>query len=201
MSTDPESHPTIKVDESGSLERWWEQGAASTAPLSTVVFTDPDVLELKKTGCLVGLLVLGVVVGCALLAVMIAAAWHVRSKETVLIAVFTIVVLALPMTLLGVGGLLKRPVRFDRARGEVTFGWPGRRRRRALNGITGLLIQHRPPWRAGGGRQIRPYRLKLVFSDRAWMCLSSTSDLSWTRETGRELAEFLKIPFVDETSR
>jgi len=88
---------------------------------------------------------------------------------------------------------------FDTAKGRMTYGWW---KDRPLKDVLAVQLVagevHR--WPAGEGPTYQSYQLNLALDDpqHPRFNLSDHSDLAWTREAGRQLAEFLCVPLVDQ---
>jgi hypothetical protein len=86
---------------------------------------------------------------------------------------------------------------FDRQAGQLTLGWFGRKRSYPLAEV--LAVQLVP----GGlieNNQRLIYQLNLVMADPFLdrLNLTNDSDLEWTRQAGRQVADFLGVAMIDQ---
>ena len=86
----------------------------------------------------------------------------------------------------------------DRGTGFVTFGFAKRQKRRALAGVVAIQLLQEGSWLS-----YKYYQMNLVWArpEGSRLCLVSTRDdsLDWLRHTGKQLADFLCVPLVDQT--
>jgi hypothetical protein len=87
---------------------------------------------------------------------------------------------------------------FDRGTGFVTFGSAKRLKRHALAGVVAIQILEEGSWLS-----YKYYQMNLVWADPegSRLCLVSSRDASLDslRHTGKQLADFLSVPLVDQT--
>jgi hypothetical protein len=94
--------------------------------------------------------------------------------------------------------LLFRRVRFDRAEGTLSLGSGPLRTTHPLRHVLAVQVVHDTEHVCSDGSW-EVYQLNLVVDDpdRRRLHVSSNSDAEWTRQTGRRLAEFLRVPLLD----
>ncbi|HVS37740.1 MAG TPA: hypothetical protein VMS17_19415 [Gemmataceae bacterium] len=94
---------------------------------------------------------------------------------------------------------------FDRKAGLLTLGGFGLKGKYPLDKILAVQLipgglVNRTPGVFGGGREHVSYQMNLVmaeaYQDR--LHLSDDSDLKWTRQAGRQIADFLDVPLLDQ---
>ena len=93
---------------------------------------------------------------------------------------------------------------FDRRAGLLTLGWFGLKgsyplaKVRAVQLIPGGLVDKTAGLRRGGERVV--YQMNLVTADdyQERLHLTDDSDLQWTRQAGRQIADFLGVPLIDQ---
>jgi hypothetical protein len=92
-------------------------------------------------------------------------------------------------------------VEFDRAAGRVRWSSrPGRRRERPLSDVLAVQLRYRRGGRRGGGGR---YQVNLVLGDTSWTREQVATLLLGgddSRAAAAELADFLKVPLLDEVS-
>jgi hypothetical protein len=69
----------------------------------------------------------------------------------------------------------------------------------AVQLVPGGLV-HRTAGPFGHGGERVSYQLNLVMADvyQDWLNLTDDTDLEWTRQAGRRIAEFLGVPLLDQ---
>jgi hypothetical protein len=103
-----------------------------------------------------------------------------------------------------------RSVRFDRGAGRITFGPVWARQGRPLSDIVAVQLvsdivsvpitpirgSEEPPKSFSMNR----FQINLVFDDGNTPRINVTEleDPAWTRQTGKQLADFLGVPLVDQ---
>ncbi len=94
--------------------------------------------------------------------------------------------------------------RFDRQAGLLTLGWFGLKgtyplaKVLAVQLVPGGLVDKTAGLRRGGERVV--YQMNLVTADdyQERLHLTDDSDLQWTRQAGRQIADFLGAPLIDQ---
>lgn len=91
---------------------------------------------------------------------------------------------------------------FDRCQGLMTYGRPWSVQTRPLADILAVQVIFGGRHQSSDSGGYNTYQLNLVFKDppRSRLNLSNHSDRQWTQEAGRRLAEFLKVPLLDQLS-
>ena len=93
---------------------------------------------------------------------------------------------------------------FDRQAGLLTLGWFGLKgtyplaKVLAVQLVPGGLVDKTAGLRRGGERVV--YQMNLVTADdyQERLHLTDDSDLQWTRQAGRQIADFLGAPLIDQ---
>jgi hypothetical protein len=94
---------------------------------------------------------------------------------------------------------------FDRQAGRLTLGWFGHKGTYPLAQV--LAVQLVPGWLVekvagpfGRGGERVSYQLNLVLADayQDRLNLTNDSDLEWTRQAGRQVADFLGVSVLDQ---
>jgi hypothetical protein len=116
-----------------------------------------------------------------------------------------LVLLLSPVSLFSaVRPLLSDRDHFDRQAGVLTLGWFGFKgvvplaKVLAIQLVPGGLVDRPTQFGAGGERV--SYQLNLVLSDadQDRLNLTDDSDLTWARQEGQRLADFLGVPLIDQ---
>ena len=95
---------------------------------------------------------------------------------------------------------------FDQQSGELTLGWFGLKgslplaKVVAVQLVPGGLVDRPAPF--GAGREHISYQINLVLADahQDRLNLTDDSDLQWARQAGRQLADFLGVPLIDQVA-
>jgi hypothetical protein len=107
-------------------------------------------------------------------------------------------VLAALITLLIILDLIlgKPCVTVDRGAGLLSFGRPGKEKTRALAGIAGVQLLQ-----TGAFLRYKYLQINLAWanSEESRLCVATNADPAWARHTGKQLADFLRVPLLDQT--
>jgi hypothetical protein len=88
---------------------------------------------------------------------------------------------------------------FDRQAELLTLGWLGLKGKYPLPNVLGVQLVPGGLVAEGFGESVS-YQLNLVLADiyEDRLNLTHSSDLSWTRQAGEQIADFLGVPLIDQ---